>query len=191
MVFILLFMSELLADDDAFLSDQIFQTVTLFGNSGGDGPSLVLVLALRVHVVRFAVLVLASPFSRAGGCRGYPLEADEQGLQAGNTADSDGDEVFDDGPNHEVGEAPDVVNSGKEAIEVEGADNSSGTSTAGALSVVVPGTVLHNDTYRKPRLRIAARPNLSFLSIWRFQRITKGRMEHEKSVIPGMMVRSA
>lgn len=88
-----------------------------------------------MHVVTFAVLVLASPLSGAGGCRCYPLKADEQGLQAGDTANGDGDEIFNDGPNHEVGEAPDVVNSGKEAIEVEGADNGSGTGTAGALSV--------------------------------------------------------
>ena len=38
------------------------------------------------------------------------------------------------------------------------------------------------DTYRKPRLKIAAMVNLSFLSIWRFQRMTNGRIEHEKSV---------
>jgi hypothetical protein len=38
------------------------------------------------------------------------------------------------------------------------------------------------NTYRKPRLKIAAIVNLSFLSICRFQRMTNGRMEHEKSV---------
>lgn len=65
MVLILLFMSKLLADNNAFLSDQIFQTITLFGNSSCDGPSLVLVLARGVHMIRFAVLVIASPLSRA------------------------------------------------------------------------------------------------------------------------------
>lgn len=131
MILILLFVSELLTDDNAFLSDQILHAVALLGNSGGDGSSLVLVLALVVHVVGLAVLVLAGPLSRATVRRSrcYPLEADEQGLQAGNTANGDGDEIFDDGPNHKVGETPDIIDGGEEAVEVEGADNSSGTST--------------------------------------------------------------
>jgi len=36
---------------------------------------------------------------------------------------------FDDGPDHKVGEAPDVVHGGEEAVEVEGANDCCGTCT--------------------------------------------------------------
>ena len=77
MILILLFMSELLTDNNAFLSNQILHAITLFGNIGGDGPSLVLVLALGVHVVRFAVVVFASSLAGSRGPGGHPLEANE------------------------------------------------------------------------------------------------------------------
>lgn len=130
MVLILLLVSEFLTDDNALLSDQILHAVAFLSN-GGDDSGLVLASALRVHVVGFAILVVASLLAGATvgrhGC--HPLEAHEEGLQAGNTADSDGDEVFDDGPDHQVGEAPDVIDGCKEAVEVEGANNGSCTCT--------------------------------------------------------------
>jgi hypothetical protein len=135
MVLVLFFVSELLTDSDTLIPDQILQTVALFSSSGDDS-GLVLVLALRVHVVRFAVLVLAGLLGATvgrGGC--HPLELYEQGLQAGYTTDSDGDEVFDDGPDHEIGEAPDVVDGSKEAVKVEGANDCGGTCTVRFLLV--------------------------------------------------------
>lgn len=135
MVLVLFFVSELLTDGDTLIPDQILQAVALFSSSGDDS-GLVLVLALRVHVVGLAVLVLAGLLRaavRGGGC--HPLELYEQRLQAGNTADSDGDKVLNDGPNHEIGEAPDVILGGKEAVEVEGANDGGGTCTVGFLLV--------------------------------------------------------
>ena len=80
MVLVLFFGSELLTDGDTLFSDQILHAVTLDIGSGDDS-SLVLALVLRVHVLRLAVLVLASLLGAAvgrGGC--HPLEADEQRL---------------------------------------------------------------------------------------------------------------
>lgn len=79
MVLILLLVSEFLTDDNALLSDQILHAVALFGNGSCNGPSLVLVLALGVHIVGLAVLVVSSSLSRAAvrRCRCHPLEADE------------------------------------------------------------------------------------------------------------------
>jgi hypothetical protein len=135
MVLVLFLVSELLTDGNTLIPDQILQAVALFSSSGDD-PGLVLVLALRVHVVGLAVLVLASLLGAAvGRGGGHPLELYEQRLQAGNTADSDGDEVFDNRPNHEVGEAPDVVNGSKEAVKVEGANDCCGTCTVRFLLV--------------------------------------------------------
>ena len=68
MVLILLFVSELLSHSDTLFPDQILQTVALFGGSSDDS-GLILVPALRVHVVRFAVLVIAGLLVAAGrGC---------------------------------------------------------------------------------------------------------------------------
>lgn len=69
MVLILFLMSELLTDGDTLFSNQIFHTIALLGRSSDDS-SLVLVLAvvvLRVHVVRFTVLVFTSLLGAAVG----------------------------------------------------------------------------------------------------------------------------
>lgn len=59
MILILLFMPELLSHSDTLFPDQILQAIALLSSSSDDS-SLVLVSALSVHVVRFAVLVVAS-----------------------------------------------------------------------------------------------------------------------------------
>ena len=135
MVLVLFLVSELLTDGNTLIPDQILQAVAFFSSSGDDS-GLVLVLALRVHIVGLAVLVLASLLGAAVG-RGWchPLELYEQRLQTGYTTDSDGDEVFDDRPNHEIREAPDVVDGSKEAVKVEGANDCCGTCTVRFLLV--------------------------------------------------------
>jgi len=94
MVLILFLMSKLLTDSNALFSNQILHTITLF-SSGSDDSSLVLVLAvvvLRVHVVRFTVLVFAGLLGAAiGGCRCHPLEADEERLQTGHATNGNSD----------------------------------------------------------------------------------------------------